>query len=127
MVLAIAASLLVGFTLSTLAYRYRYLHVPGQSVVARMNHDLHLNPAQREQIIEIMQDTRLRVMQMRNRLQHARRGLLLQAYEQIRATLTPEQQNKFDREFALPAMRGAAVPQSNASPAAAPSAQPAPE
>jgi len=125
-VLAIAASLLIGFTLSTLAYRYRYLRVPGQSVVARMNRDLHLTAAEREQILEIMQDTRLRVMQLRGHFVHARRRLLLQAYEQIRATLTPAQQEQFDREFALPAMSdgAAAAPPSSASPSAAPSAQP---
>jgi len=126
MVFAIAASLLVGFTISTLAYRYRYLRVPGQGVVARMNHDLHLTPAEREQVLDIMQDTRLRVMQLRNHFQRARRAQLLQAYEQMRAVLTPEQQRQFDREFAPPAMRpeggGAAGAPLSASPA--PSAQP---
>jgi len=128
MVFAIAASLLVGFTISTLAYRYHYLRVPGQGVVARMNHDLHLTPAEREQIREIMQDTRLRVMRLRNYFQHARRARLLQAYEQIRATLTPEQQRQFDREFALPAMRpdggAAALPRADEPAPPAPSAQP---
>ncbi|MHB8381208.1 MAG: hypothetical protein ACYDC3_02540 [Candidatus Binataceae bacterium] len=122
MVLAIAASLLIGFTLSTLAYRYRFMRVPGQGVVARMNRDLHLTPGEREQIFAIMQDTRLRVMQVRNHFQRARRTLLIQAYAQIRATLTPEQQRQFDREFAMPAMRdsGGAAPHAFASPAAAP-------
>ena len=123
-VLAIAASLLIGFTISTIAYRYRYLRVPGQGAVARMNHDLHLTPGQREQILGIMQDTRLRVQQVRNHFQRARRTLLIQAYAQIRATLTPEQQRQFDLEFALPAMRGraGAAPEAFASPADQPSA-----
>ncbi|MFZ0659537.1 MAG: hypothetical protein WBE78_17695 [Candidatus Binataceae bacterium] len=123
-VLAIAASLLIGFTISTLAYRYHYLRVPGQGVVARMNRDLHLTPGQREQIRGIMQDTRLRVKQVQNHFQRARRTLLMQAYAQIRATLTPEQQQQFDREFAMPSMRdsGGAAPEAFASPADQPSA-----
>lgn len=122
-VLAIAASLLIGFTLSTLAYRYHYLRVPGQSVVARMNRDLNLTPAEREQILEIMRDTRMRVRQSRRHFQREHRSLLLGAYGQIRATLTPQQQRQFDREFALPAMReSAAVPESPSSTAAEPTA-----
>ncbi len=119
--IAIATSLLIGFTLSTLAYRYRYMRVPGQGIVARMNYELHLTPAQREQIVGIMQDTRLDMMRLKNRFQHARRKILIDAYGQIRATLTPEQQKQFDREFALPGMRAAAgLPQSPATSAAAP-------
>lgn len=125
-VLAIAASLLIGFTLSTLAYRYHYLRVPGQGVVARMNRDLNLTPAEREQILEIMQDTRMRVRQSRRHFQREHRSLLLDAYGQIRATLTPAQQRQFDREFALPSMRqSAAAPQSSSSPAAEPTIAPA--
>ncbi|MFZ1887198.1 MAG: hypothetical protein WAU33_04150 [Candidatus Binataceae bacterium] len=123
-VLALAASLLIGFTISTLAYRYRYLRVPGQGVAAQMNRDLHLTPGQREQIVGIMQDTRLRVKQVRNHFQRARRTLLMEAYAQIRATLTPEQQQQFDREFAMPSIRAGAgaAPQAFASPADQPSA-----
>jgi hypothetical protein len=42
--------LLIGFALSTMAYRYRYLHVPGSGLIERMNLELNLTPAQRDQI-----------------------------------------------------------------------------
>ena len=47
MVVAVAASLLVGFVASTLAYRYRILRVPGEPFVVRMDRELNLSSAQR--------------------------------------------------------------------------------
>jgi hypothetical protein len=99
MVLAVAAALLVGFVASTLAYRYRILRVPGEPVVARMDRELHLTAAQRSQIRDIMRDTRLRIMQFEQACRRQRHETFLQAMQQIRATLTPEQQEKFDRDF----------------------------
>ena len=63
MVLAVAAAVLVGFVASTLAYRYRILRLPGEPIVARMDRELNLTPAQRSQIREIMRDARLRIME----------------------------------------------------------------
>ena len=99
MVFAVAAALLVGFVASTLAYRYRILRLPGEPVVARMDRELHLTPAQRAQIRDIMRDARLQIMQHEQEFRRQRRAAFLQAMHQIRATLTPDQQEKFDRDF----------------------------
>ena len=97
--LAVAAALLVGFVASTLAYRYRILRVPGESLVARMDRELKLTPAQRLQIRDIMKEARLHIMQFEQDFRRQRRQTFLEAMQQIRATLTREQQEKFDRDF----------------------------
>lgn len=99
MVFAVAAALLVGFVASTLAYRYRILRVPGEPFVVRMDRELNLTPAQRSQIRGIMRDARLQIMQHEQEFRRLRHETFLQAMHQIRATLTPEQQEKFDRDF----------------------------
>jgi Spy/CpxP family protein refolding chaperone len=99
MVLAVAAALLVGFVASTLAFRYRLLRLPGESVVARMDRELSLTSAQRAQIRDIMRDARLQIRQHEQEFRRQRHETFLQAMHQIRATLTPEQQEKFDRDF----------------------------
>jgi len=99
LVLAVAAALVVGFVASTLAYRYRILRLPGESVVARMNRELDLTSAQRSQIRDIMRDARLRIRQYEQDFRRQRHETFIQAMHQIRATLTPEQQEKFDRDF----------------------------
>ena len=96
---SVAAALLIGFVASTLAYRYRILRLPGESVVARMNKELHLTPAQLSQIRDIMKDTRLQIMQYQRDFRRQRRQAFLEGLQQIRGTLTPEQQEIFDREF----------------------------
>jgi Spy/CpxP family protein refolding chaperone len=103
--IAVIAGLLIGFAASTLAYRYKILRVPGGNVIARMDHELQLTPAQRHQIKDIMQDTRFKVQQMHQDFRRQRHQLFMQAFQQIRGILTPEQQEKFDRDFAPPAMR----------------------
>jgi Spy/CpxP family protein refolding chaperone len=97
--LLMVAALLIGFVASTLAYRYRILRLPREPVVARMDRELHLTPAQRSQIRDIMKDTRLKIMQSERDFRRQRRAAFLQAMQEIRGTLTPEQQEKFDREF----------------------------
>ena len=99
MVFAVAAALLIGFAASTLAYRYRIFHLPGEPIVVRMDRELHLTPAQRSQIRYIMQDTRFKIMQYQREFRRQRRDAFLQALQQIRGTLTPEQQVLFDRDF----------------------------
>jgi Spy/CpxP family protein refolding chaperone len=99
MVFAVAAALVVGFVASTLAYRYRILRVPGEPIVARMDRELHLTAAQRSQIHDIMRDARLRIMQYQQEFRRQRNETFLQAMHQIRETLTPEQQEKFDSDF----------------------------
>jgi Spy/CpxP family protein refolding chaperone len=100
-----AAALVVGFAASSLAYRYRLLRVPHEPVIVRMQRELNLTFSQREQILEIIQDTRFKIVTLRQQFEHQRRDQLRQAYNQIRALLNPEQQQKFDREFKPPSER----------------------
>jgi Spy/CpxP family protein refolding chaperone len=105
---ALVAGLAIGFAASTLAYRYKLLHVPGETLVERMNRMLSLNPSQREQIGEVMEDTRAQVMEMRRNLLRQRRRLMIAAYLKVRALLNPAQQKKFDDEFIPPRFRAEA-------------------
>lgn len=105
---ALLAGLAIGFAASTLAYRYKLLNVPGENLVERMNRALILSPSQREQIGEVMQDTRAQVMEMRRSLQRQRRRIMIAAYLKVRAILNPDQQKKFDDEFVPPSFRAEA-------------------
>jgi Spy/CpxP family protein refolding chaperone len=105
---AVAAGLAIGFAGSTLAYRYKLIHLPGANLVDRMNQSLNLDPSQREQIVEVMEDTRDQVTQLKHSLQRQRRRLMLAAYLKIRAILNPDQQKKFDDEFVPPKFRAEA-------------------
>jgi Spy/CpxP family protein refolding chaperone len=97
-----ASCLLIGFALSTLAYRYHYLRVPGSWLIERMNHELNLTPAQRDRIGDILRDTRVKVTQARQDFEHRRHQLFLDGLGQVRGVLTPEQQKIFDRDFTQP-------------------------
>lgn len=101
--LAAIAGLLLGFAGSTLSYRYHWMRVPGQGIVKRMDYELKLTPAQRERVDDVMDETRIKMDGLRNDFHHRHRQLLAQAFDQIRASLTPEQQQIFDRRFAFPA------------------------
>jgi Spy/CpxP family protein refolding chaperone len=94
--------ILIGFALSTLAYRYRYLRAPGGGLIERMNLELNLTPAQRDKVGDILRDTRFKVMQARQDYEHKRHELFWNGLGQIRGALTPEQQKTFDRDFAQP-------------------------
>ena len=85
-----------------MAYRYRYLRVPGGSIVERMNRELALTPAQRDRIGDIMREARFKATQARHDFQRQRHQIFWQALSDVRATLTPEQQQKFDRDFSRP-------------------------
>jgi Spy/CpxP family protein refolding chaperone len=98
-VLALLAGLLLGFAASTFAYRHRLLRVPGEGMVQRMDQILKLSPAQHEQVVEVMEESRRKMGEMHREFQQRRRQLLDQAYAQVRALLTPEQQKEFDRSF----------------------------
>ena len=101
MVIAVAG-VAIGFAASSLAYRYRWLGVPRGPFIDRMQHELNLTPAQRDQILQIINETRSKVMNLREEFQHQRHATMLQARARVRALLTPEQQEKFDREFRPP-------------------------
>ncbi len=120
MVFAVAAALLVGFVASTLAYRYRIFRMPGEPFVARMDRELHLTPAQRLQIRDIMKDARLRIRQYEQDFRRQRHETFRQAMHQIRETLTPEQQEKFDRDFLPYPARGEWQREQREGPAAPP-------
>ena len=94
--------LLIGFALSTLAYRYRYLRVPGGGLIERMNHELNLTPAQRDRVGDILRDTRFKVTQARQDFEHRRHELFWGGLGEVRGVLTPEQQKIFDRDFTHP-------------------------
>ncbi len=94
--------LLLGFALSTLAYRYHYLRVPGGGLIERMDHELNLTPAQRGRIGDILRDTRVKVMQARQDFYHRRHQLFWGGIGEVRGVLTTEQQKIFDRDFTHP-------------------------
>jgi hypothetical protein len=93
---------LIGFALSTMAYRDHYLHVPGSGLIERMNLELNLTPAQRDQIGDILRDTRFKVMKARQDFDHQRHNIFWQGLGQVRGVLTPDQQKLFDRDFTHP-------------------------
>jgi Spy/CpxP family protein refolding chaperone len=97
--------LAIGFAASSLAYRVGWLRVPHQPFIERIQRELNLTPSQREQVLQIVQDTRLKVENLRHEFQRQRRDVLTQARERVRALLTPEQQEKFDRDFKPPPER----------------------
>jgi Spy/CpxP family protein refolding chaperone len=99
------ASLAIGFAASSLAYRYRWLSPPHEPFIERMQHELNLTPAQRDQILQIVNETRSKVMNLREEFQNQRREQMHQARARVRALLTPEQQEKFDSEFRPPPER----------------------
>ena len=100
--LVAVSGLLIGFSVSTLAYRYRILRVPGGSIIERMNRDLRLTPAQRDRVGDILRDARFKVRQSQQEFQHHRHEVFWQALQEVRGALTPDQQKIFDREFAHP-------------------------
>jgi Spy/CpxP family protein refolding chaperone len=104
-VVVAVAGLAIGFAASSLAYRYRWLGVPRGPFIERMQHELNLTPTQRDQILQIVNETRSKVMNLRQEFQHQRHETMLQARARVRALLTPEQQEKFDREFRPPRER----------------------
>ena len=85
-----------------MAYRYRYLRVPGGGLIERLNRDLHLTPAQSDRVADVLRDTRFKVTQAHQEYTHQRHQLFWQGMSEIRGTLTPEQQKIFDDEFSRP-------------------------
>ena len=85
-----------------MAYRYRYLRVPGGGLIERMNRELNLTPAQSDRIGDILRDTRFKVTQARQDYVHRRHQMFWQGLNDIRGILTPEQQKIFDRDFTRP-------------------------
>ena len=108
LVAAVLTGLAIGFAGSTMAYRYKLLRVPGQSLIERMDETLKLNPSQREQIRQVMEETRAQALNIRLNFQHQRHRLMIGAYLKVRALLKPDQQARFDDEFIPPKFRAEA-------------------
>ena len=64
--------LAIGFAASSLAYRVGWLRVPHQPFIERIQRELNLTPSQREQVLQIVQDTRLKVENLRHEFQRPR-------------------------------------------------------
>lgn len=100
-----AVSVAIGFAASSLAYRHGWLGVGRRPFIERMQRKLDLTPSQREQIIQIINETRAEMMTLREQFEQQRHETMHQARARVRALLTPEQQEKFDREFKPPYRR----------------------
>jgi Spy/CpxP family protein refolding chaperone len=104
--LALLAGVLVGFALTTMAYRHRLLRVPGpHSFIERLDQELKLTPDQLHQIETLVRDKRTKMDQLHEDFHRQHQQLIFQTHDQIRALLTPEQQEKFDRQFSNPGGR----------------------
>ena len=86
------ASLAIGFAASSFAYRHRWLSVSHGPFIERMQHELNLTPQQRDKVLAIINETRSKVMNLREDFQRQRREQMMQARARVRALLTPEQQ-----------------------------------
>ena len=68
-------------------------------IIQRMDRDLGLTPAQKTRIGEVLDNTRVRIAQLHDQFQSQRQQALSEAYNNIRAALTPDQQRDFDRLY----------------------------
>jgi Spy/CpxP family protein refolding chaperone len=100
--IAVAAGLLIGFTASTLAYRYRLIRVPRLNAIERLDRDVHLSPEQRAKVFELMGQSRVRIDELRRDYRRKRRAVFAETYRSIREVLTAKQQADFDRTFPPP-------------------------
>jgi Spy/CpxP family protein refolding chaperone len=106
--IGLIVGVVLGFAGSTLGYRYGFLHVPGERPFERMARVLDLTPAQREQMRNVMHDTRDKVEAARDNFERQRHQLFVGAYMRTRAMLTPEQRKVFDSQFVPPGIKAAA-------------------
>jgi hypothetical protein len=101
--IAAIAGLLIGFAITTSAYRYHLLRVPGRrDFVARLDRELKLTPDQLHQIETLMRDSRAKMQQLHADFNRQHDQIIYQTHDQIRALLTAEQQQLFDKEFSHP-------------------------
>ncbi|MGH7863431.1 MAG: hypothetical protein ACREQB_00460 [Candidatus Binataceae bacterium] len=100
--IAVAAGLLIGFTASTLAYRYRLLRLPGGNLIERMDREVGLTGDQRTKVRELFGQSRIKLREIRRDSEQRRRDVFAQTHRDIRAVLTPAQQADFDRSYPAP-------------------------
>ena len=103
MMLALLAGLLLGFALTTSAYRFHLLQFPGRrGFIERLDSELKLSPDQLHQIENLLRDSHTKMEKLHEDFQHQHDEIIYQTHDQIRALLTPEQQQTFDRVFSHP-------------------------
>jgi Spy/CpxP family protein refolding chaperone len=101
--IAVIAGVLLGFALTTFAYRHQILHVPvHRGFVERLNRELNLSRDQLQKVQDLVRDTRTKMAALHEDFRTKHQQLIMGTHDQIRALLTPEQQQKFDREFTPP-------------------------
>ena len=93
-------TLLIGFAITNSAYRHGILRAPGtHRFVDRLSADLQLSPDQRHQVEDLVHDSRAKMDQLHQDFRRQHHDLIQQTHDKIRTLLTPEQQQKFDRDF----------------------------
>jgi Spy/CpxP family protein refolding chaperone len=101
--IAAIAGLLIGFAATNFAYRNRILRAPGgHGFVDRLADDVQLTPDQRRQVQDLVRDSRAKMEQLHQDFHRQHHDLIMHTHDQIRTLLTPEQQQKFDRDFSHP-------------------------
>jgi hypothetical protein len=101
--IAALAGLLIGFALTNFAYQHGMLRAPGaHRFVDRLSADLQLSPDQRHQVEDLVHDSRAKMDQLHQDFRRQHHDLIQQTHDKIRTLLTPEQQQKFDRDFSHP-------------------------
>jgi len=101
--IAVVAGVLLGFALTTFAYRHQILRMPVRhDFIERLDRELSLTPDQHRQIEDLVRGTHDKVEDLRSESRKQRQQLILETHDKIRDLLTPDQQQKFDREFSLP-------------------------
>lgn len=65
-------------------------------VVARMDHDLHLDGSQKEMLHQIALETRIKLTTIRQKTQPEYSAALAEAADRVRGILNPDQVKKFD-------------------------------
>ena len=101
--LAAIAGLLLGFALTTAAYRFHLIRVPGRhGFIDRLDYELKLTPEQLHQIEGLLRDSHAKMQKLHEDFQRQHDQIIYQTHDQIRAMLTAEQQQVFDRQFTHP-------------------------
>jgi len=104
--IAVIAGLLIGFALTTFAYRHQILRVPAhRGFVDRLDRELNLTPEQLQKVQGLVRDTRSKMTELHQDFHAKHQALIMATHDQIRALLTPEQQQKFDADFPIPPER----------------------
>jgi hypothetical protein len=69
-------------------------------IVRRLHHELHLDPAQTEQVRIIVSDTQARIREVRRRFRPEIEEIMEHSREQIRAILRTDQRERYERIIA---------------------------